>query len=272
MGLKDSHSISPPADRTEVHVTGDREIRTHPCTGVTREVLNTASTRMCLYCQYPDVFLIPCHLSPCTAITSMPLSRRNSNDASTQSLWGQQAKLYKYLGDIDIRFDASGVGRDQAGCDLERDIARILEEQALVTRRAGEIEKALNSQGQGHLKSAVTSPQSHQPPSAKVGFAAIQEMARLQERALHDGGEPDPGAGGAREENIITFDPAANCLQLKPQVPLKVTSPEGHLTKPEGHQVGGLGKFPLEVPSSPIARSPPAAVARVGLRRVGSQR
>ena len=185
--------------------------------------------------------------------------------------------MYKYLGDIDIRFDASGVGRDQAGCDLERDIARILEEQALVTRRAGEIEKALNSQGQvttsphGHLK-AVTSPQGHHP-SAKVGFAAVQEMARLQERALHDGGEPDPEEEASK--NVITFDPAANCLQLKQQL-----TPQGHLkavtspdTSPQGRQVGGLGKFPLEVPSSPIARSPPAAPgARAGLRRVGSQR
>ena len=133
-----------------------------------------------------------------------------------------------------------------ASSDLERDIARILEEQALVTRRAGEIEKALAGQGQ----------QQQQQPSAKVGFAAVQEMARLQERALL-GSEVDEDEPA--KENIITFDPAANCLQLKQPANSAKT-------------VGGLGKFPLEVPSSPIARSPPAASARVGLRRMGSQR
>ena len=140
--------------------------------------------------------------------------------------------------------------------DLERDIARILEEQAFVTRRAGEIEKALAAgQGQG---------QQLQPShSAKVGFAAIQEMARLQERALlgcEEGEESESATNKGQQDNIITFDPAANCLQLKPPTPSKTVG------------VGGLGKFPLEVPSSPIARSPPAAPARFGLRRVGSQR
>lgn len=158
-----------------------------------------------------------------------------------------------------------------AAADLERDIARILEEQALVTRRAGEIEKALAAgQGHGH---PLQSPQ----PSAKVGFAAIQEMARLQERALlgseeeEEEGEEPRAAAGSKQENIITFDPAANCLQLKPpSTPSKAAVAVGG--------VGGLGKFPLEVPSSPIARSPPAPAAapaaggRVGLRRVGSQR
>ena len=154
-----------------------------------------------------------------------------------------------------------------AAADLERDIARILEEQALVTRRAGEIEKALAAgQGHGH---PLQSPQ----PSAKVGFAAIQEMARLQERALLGSEEEEEGeesgAGGSKQENIITFDPAANCLQLKPPSTPSKAAVGG---------VGGLGKFPLEVPSSPIARSPPAPAAapaaggRVGLRRVGSQR
>ena len=114
-----------------------------------------------------------------------------------------------------------------------------------MTRRAGEIEKALAGQGQ-----------QQQQPSAKVGFAAVQEMARLQERALL-GSEVDEDEPA--KENIITFDPAANCLQLKQPANSAKT-------------VGGLGKFPLEVPSSPIARSPPAASARVGLRRVGSQR
>ena len=143
--------------------------------------------------------------------------------------------------------------------DLERDIARILEEQAFVTRRAGEIEKALAAgQGQG---------QQLQPShSAKVGFAAIQEMARLQERALlgcEEGEESESATNKGQQDNIITFDPAANCLQLKPPSTPSKAAVGG---------VGGLGKFPLEVPSSPIARSPPAAPARFGLRRVGSQR
>ena len=170
----------------------------------------------------------------------------------------------------DVEDDDENRYETTAAADLERDIARILEEQALVTRRAGEIEKALAAgQGHGH---PLQSPQ----PSAKVGFAAIQEMARLQERALLGSEEEEeegeePRAAGSKQENIITFDPAANCLQLKPpSTPSKAAVAVGG--------VGGLGKFPLEVPSSPIARSPPAPAAapaaggRVGLRRVGSQR
>ena len=145
--------------------------------------------------------------------------------------------------DDENRYETTAAG------DLERDIARILEEQAFVTRRAGEIEKALAGQGQGQLQ---------QQPSAKVGFAAVQEMARLQERALL-GSEATDEPNKGQQENIITFDPAANCLQLKPPTPTRA--------------FGGLSKFPLEVPSSPIARSPTATnPARVGLRRVGSQR
>ena len=146
--------------------------------------------------------------------------------------------------DEENRYETAAAG------DLERDIARILEEQAFVTRRAGEIEKALAGQGQGQLQ---------QPSqSAKVGFAAIQEMAKLQEQALLGNETTDEPTKG-QQENIITFDPAANCLQLKPPTPTRA--------------FGGLSKFPLEVPSSPIARSPPATnPARVGLRRVGSQR
>ena len=164
----------------------------------------------------------------------------------------------------DVEDDDENRYETTAAADLERDIARILEEQALVTRRAGEIEKALAAgQGHGH---PLQSPQ----PSAKVGFAAIQEMARLQERALlgseeeeEEEGEEPRAAAGSKQENIITFDPAANCLQLKPPSTPSKAAVGG---------VGGLGKFPLVVPSSPIARSPPAAGGRVGLRRVGSQR
>ena len=53
--------------------------------------------------------------------------------------------------------------------DFERDIARIIKEQEFVTKRMKEFEEGF------------ASSQSPKKPEAKVGFAAIQEMARLQE-------------------------------------------------------------------------------------------
>ena len=53
--------------------------------------------------------------------------------------------------------------------DFERDIARIIKEQEFVTKRMKEFEDGF------------ASSQSPKKPEAKVGFAAIQEMARLQE-------------------------------------------------------------------------------------------
>ena len=52
--------------------------------------------------------------------------------------------------------------------DFERDIARIIKEQEFVTKRMKEFEDGF------------ASSQSPKKPEAKVGFAAIQEMARLQ--------------------------------------------------------------------------------------------
>ena len=53
--------------------------------------------------------------------------------------------------------------------NFKRDIARILQEQEFVTKRMKEFEEGF----------AIS--QSPTMPEAKVGFAAIQEMARLQE-------------------------------------------------------------------------------------------
>ena len=64
--------------------------------------------------------------------------------------------------------------------DFERDIARIIKEQEFVTKRMKEFEDGF------------ASSQSPKKPEAKVGFAAIQEMARLQEA---EGGGRREGSG-----------------------------------------------------------------------------
>lgn len=60
--------------------------------------------------------------------------------------------------------------------------------------------------------------------TSKVGFAAIQELARLQEEALRR-------EEVAQDLNFLRFDPGANCLRL-----------EGFDFNPKSP----LGKFPVE--------------------------
>lgn len=132
------------------------------------------------------------------------------------------------------------------------------------------------------------------PASAKVGFAAIQEMARLQERALMGEDEDDNNAGSSNGHGIhaaaaaeededlsfLRFDPEANCLKLesyefRPPSEAKrlfseaLATPEpqaGSSSKVSSSSSKVPGRFPLEVGPSPMGS--PA----VGLRRFGSFR
>ena len=66
---------------------------------------------------------------------------------------------------------------------------------------------------------------------AKVGFAAIQEMARLQNHPHSDLPE-DQSNGGNCDLSFLRFDPQSNRMTLE------------SVEKPS--------KFPLEIPGSPI--------------------
>ena len=110
--------------------------------------------------------------------------------------------------------------------------------------------------------------------SAKVGFAAIQEMARLQEEALmkddkilgdskHLDQIPDnpkekleaQAKDIARDLGFLRFDPDANCLKLE-----NFDYPSPNLeSQPK------VGKFPLEV-TTPV-QSPPITKRRFNSHR-----
>jgi hypothetical protein len=131
----------------------------------------------------------------------------------------------------------TAVGGGDNRYENSRDIERMLEEQAFVP------------------------PISFAPPSAKVGFAAIQEMARLQEEALLRENKEEEEDSSSRGYLNMRFDPQENCLKLT-KAPAEAV---------EKTLAAGLGRFPLEV-SSP-AQSPPSHIgAKVGLRRMGSHR
>ena len=126
--------------------------------------------------------------------------------------------------------------------DFERDIARILQEQEFVTKRMKEFEEGF------------ASSQSPTKPEAKVGFAAIQEMARLQEaeeddETLMDSNPRPQQKQGGCDLSFLRFDPQSNRMTLESSA----TSSE----KP--------AKFPLEIPT-------PSQSPNIGhrLRRMGS--
>lgn len=109
--------------------------------------------------------------------------------------------------------------------NMERDIARILQEQELVTKRMREFE-----------------PQK-QPTSTKVGFAAIQEMARLQEVAL-TASKPVPDDDHC-DLSFLRFDPQSNRMTLEQ---------EGNAANNCSKDPRGFARFPLEIPTP--TRSP----------------
>lgn len=136
------------------------------------------------------------------------------------------------------------------------------------------------------VSSQAPPPSGNAPnPTAKVGFAAIQEMARLQEEALMRESSPEAGnsqrnsnSADSNDLSFLRFDPDANCLKLesyefKPpmdladfELGLGSAEPESAEPKePSSKPVAGLSKFPLDVPTP--TQSPP-----VGLRRFGSFR
>lgn len=123
----------------------------------------------------------------------------------------------------------------QEDSHFERDVRRILSEQGIVTKRAKEFEAS--------------------PSRAKVGFAAIQEMARKQEEELMKDDLSKELQSScqtakhtiAKDLNFLRFDPDANCLKLE-----SVEMAQPSL---------GVGKFPLEV-TTPVAQSPKIGVDR----------
>ena len=169
---------------------------------------------------------------------------------------------HRYFEDSEDRYDP--------GSHHEKDVSRMLLEQGIVSKRSHEFES-----------SPSPGPQQPASASAKVGFAAIQEIARKQEEALMRDMTPSPVVAKAEalssekmrvkrpEEDLsfLRFDPESNCLKLdfeqpkfaakekekSPIAPSKESSPQK------------VGKFPLEI-NTPL-QSP-----QVGLKRFGSFR
>ncbi len=103
--------------------------------------------------------------------------------------------------------------------NFERDIARIIKEQEIVSKRMKEFEE-----GFAMSKSPTVS-------EAKIGFAAIQGMARLQEQQACD-------------LSFLRFDPRSNRMTLEST---KSSTHDGSTSSPS------LAKFPLEIPITPVA-------------------
>ena len=129
--------------------------------------------------------------------------------------------------------------------NFERDIARILQEQELVTKRMKEFEDGL----------AVSKKPS--TAEAKVGFAAIQEMARLQEQQNNTGSgeisDVDQDNTETNDLSFLRFDPQSNRMTLE--------------AVKAGCSSDKPAKFPLEIPT-------PVQSPNFGhkLRRMGSWR
>ena len=129
--------------------------------------------------------------------------------------------------------------------NFERDIARILQEQELVTKRMKEFEDGL---------AASKKPSTAE---AKVGFAAIQEMARLQEQQNNTGSgeisDFDQDNTETNDLSFLRFDPQSNRMTLE--------------AVKAGCSSDKPAKFPLEIPT-------PVQSPNFGhkLRRMGSWR
>ena len=161
--------------------------------------------------------------------------------------------------------------------NFERDIQRILKEQELVTKRSREFESRLPVP----ISPTTATPFVSQPVMTKVGFAAVQEMARLQEQeGLDDEDEdqddvtiskepersPDPNMGGSLPQDtsdlsFLRFNPDFN---KSPPNTCPPKPPSGLVPAAKtGKNV--FGKFPLEIPT-------PIHSPKVGLKRFGSFR
>ena len=148
--------------------------------------------------------------------------------------------------------------QDQAN-NFERDIQRILKEQELVTKRSREFEN------RNPAVSPTTTPLICQPVMAKVGYAAVQEMARLQEE--QEVPERQCLPHDTSDLSFLRFDPNSdfnktpnlNKVSASPPKPPSGASPSSKNSK------NILGKFPLEIPT-------PIHSPKVGLKRFGSFR
>lgn len=149
--------------------------------------------------------------------------------------------------------------------NFEREIQRILQEQELVTKRSKEFENL------------IPHGQKQPPLGVKVGLAAVQEMARLQEQSLanelsdkngkHEMVETSPPVLplDTSDLSFLRFNPNAGVNKVQsPSPPLK-SSPSEIPPLPKGLGKNAFGKFPLEIPT-------PIHSPKVGLKRFGSFR
>ena len=148
----------------------------------------------------------------------------------------------------------------------------------MVTKRSREFENKMPSLSPTTSTTPTTptptSPLMSQPVVMKVGFAAVQEMARLQE---HDDDDDDVKSvdpkltAGVEPKSSSTAFPVDPCdlsfLRFDPDFN---KSPAG-TTQAKASPVPGksgkpvFGKFPLEIPT-------PVHSPKVGLKRFGSFR
>lgn len=149
--------------------------------------------------------------------------------------------------------------------NFEREIQRILQEQELVTKRSREFESLV--------------PLAQQQPisGVKVGFAAVQEMARLQEQSLvaesskkQDSPEKAAVTSGVlppdtSDLSFLRFNPNAGVNKIQSPSPPPKMSPSDLPPGPKGLGRNAFGKFPLEIPT-------PIHSPKVGLKRFGSFR
>jgi hypothetical protein len=156
---------------------------------------------------------------------------------------------------------------NEASNNFERDIQRILKEQELVTKRSREFENKLPTSS-ATTTPTPTSPLISQPVVTKVGFAAVQEMARLQENDDDDDAKNVDAKNVEQTSKALPVDTSdLSFLRFDPDFN---KSPAGtSQTKPSpvpgksGKSV--FGKFPLEIPT-------PVHSPKVGLKRFGSFR
>ena len=156
--------------------------------------------------------------------------------------------------------------------NFEKDIQRILKEQEIVTKRSKQFENKIPTSTPVTSSSTTsttspTSPLMGQPVVTKVGFAAVQEMARLQEddasrdddnNDVHDDVANDVLPVDMSDLSFLRFDPDFNRSPVATSQPYPSQNP-GKANK------NIFGKFPLEIPT-------PVHSPKVGLKRFGSFR